>query len=272
LLAAIKKTMFRRFNLKIDKTLNEEFYSIGKKVFDDNRKTIKTTLDSFLLDNGSLNGIEIMENWFPSIKADIFLSHSHKDEKLAIIIAGMLQNKLGLKVFIDSSVWGYSNDLLKIIDEQYCKNTDGATYSYEKRNYSTSHVNLMLSNALNKMIDNCESIFFLNSPNSISMDNLKDSTKSPWIYSEISTAQIIRKVIPERLKLQTKNYSGGGVIMSENKGDLSMEYELNLTQFENISYDSFIEWVNSPNTKLSALDYLYKQHPIKKRLIPRKNG
>jgi hypothetical protein len=264
--------MYRGFNLKIDKPLNTHFYTLGKEIFNNNQKIIKKTLDGFLLDNGSLSGNEIMENWFPSIEADIFLSHSHKDEKLAIIIAGILSSILGLKVFIDSCVWGYSNDLLKIIDDTYCKNPNGDTYSYDKRNYSTSHVNLMLSNALNKMIDNCESILFLNSPNSISMENLGNSTKSPWIYSEISTTQIIRKEIPKRLIPQNKYYSEGGkIMMSESKRDLSMEYELNLSHFENINFENFIEWVECSKTKLDALDFLYKQHPTKKKLIAKKN-
>ena len=31
----------------------------------------------------------------------------------------MAFNNFGLRVFIDSSVWGYANELLKIIDNEY---------------------------------------------------------------------------------------------------------------------------------------------------------
>lgn len=44
-------------------------------------------------------------SWFPQIKADVFISHSHSDEKLAIIFAGWLYNAFGLTAFIDSCVW-----------------------------------------------------------------------------------------------------------------------------------------------------------------------
>ncbi len=43
-----------------------------------------------------------MDNWFPSIKSDIFLSHSHKDEDTALKIAGYLKNNHKLEVFVDS--------------------------------------------------------------------------------------------------------------------------------------------------------------------------
>lgn len=52
--------------------------------------------------------------WFPKINADIFLSHSHKDEKLIIAFAGWLKDTFNLDVFIDSCIWGYSNDLQKL--------------------------------------------------------------------------------------------------------------------------------------------------------------
>ena len=71
------------------------------------------------------------------------------------------------------------------------------SYSYEKRNYSTSHVHMMLSVALTKMIDNTECLFFLNTPKSITPDTIINQTESPWIYSEITTSQLIRK---KRLK------------------------------------------------------------------------
>ena len=59
-------------------------------------------------------------NWFPQIKADIFISHSHKDKGLALALAGWLEETFGLTAFIDSCVWGYANKLLKMIDDEYC--------------------------------------------------------------------------------------------------------------------------------------------------------
>lgn len=156
--------MYRGFDLKLDNIKNDVYHSIGIGVKENGKKIIRQKLVDFLSPDGSLSGTEIMENWFPTVDADVFLSHSHKDEKLALTVAGLLKEKLNLNVFIDSIVWGYSERLLKNIDDKYCRNDGEKTYSYDKRNYTTSHVNLMLSNALNKMIDNCECIIFLNSP------------------------------------------------------------------------------------------------------------
>lgn len=110
--------------------------------------------------DGVIDGTKLQENWFPTKhKFNVFLSHSHNDKQLAIALAGFLKDKLGLNAFIDSCLWGYSNDLLKEIDQRYCRHRNGVSFDYNKRNYSTSHVHMMLSIALSRMIDNCEAVF-----------------------------------------------------------------------------------------------------------------
>lgn len=98
-------------------------------------------------------------------------------------------------MFIDSCLWGCANQLLKIIDKEYCIHSNGKFYDYDKRNYSTSHVHMMLSIALNTMIDNCEAIIFLNTPNSIKLsEEIKVSRiMSPWIYNELATTKFLRR-------------------------------------------------------------------------------
>jgi hypothetical protein len=183
--------MFVGFNLDIDDSYSI-YYNRGKKIFDNNRDEIKKELDSFVLEDGSVDGTKMQETWFPQINADIFISHSHKDEKKAIELAGWLKFGFGLNSFIDSTVWGYAGDLLKSIDDIYCLNDDGKTYSYERRNYSTSHVHMMLSTALSMMIDRTECIFFLNTPNSITASDIVKKTESPWIYSELAMTRLVR--------------------------------------------------------------------------------
>lgn len=145
--------MYRGFNLQFALDYDSKYYQIGKELLSDQKNQVQTNLNKFLLPNKSLNGTDIQENWFPEIDAHIFLSHSHTDTTTALILAGWLKEQFQLNTFVDSTVWGYANDLLKIIDNAYCLNPVGNTYSYEKRNYSTSHVQLMLASALNKMID-----------------------------------------------------------------------------------------------------------------------
>ena len=143
--------MYRGFNLTLDFE-NDFFYQKGRTLNAANKLTVKRTLDSFISPDGSINGSKMQSNWFPQIDADIFISHSHRDEKMAITLAGWLDEIFGISTFIDSCIWGYSNDLLRQIDNKHCLNPSGETYSYEKRNNSTSHVHMMLSTALNMMM------------------------------------------------------------------------------------------------------------------------
>src|SRR5690606_26606894 len=84
-----------------------------------------------------IDGSKLQADWFPNIEADIFISHSHRDKDLAIALSEYLYQNFDLNVFIDSCIWGYSDEHLKIIDDKYCLNSDQTTYNYSKRNYST---------------------------------------------------------------------------------------------------------------------------------------
>ena len=145
-------------------------------------------------------------NWFQMEDVDVFISHSHKDIVKVKAFAGWLYDEFGITAFIDSCVWGYCDELLKQIDERYCKNKKGDTYNYNLRNYTTSHVHMMLSTALTEMIDKTECIMFYNSPNSVSMaDDLKKMDKegkkvtlSPWIYYELAMTKMTRICKPDR--------------------------------------------------------------------------
>ncbi|WP_299124523.1 hypothetical protein [uncultured Tenacibaculum sp.] len=260
--------MYRGFNIEIPEDLPEKFYKDGFNIYNDSKAKAKKTLDEFMLNNQSLSGTKILENWFPKIDAHIFLSHSHIDKKKAIILAGILFNKFGIKTFIDSCIWGYSANLLRNIDDNYCLNTEDESYNYTKRNYSNSHVNLMLSTALNRMIDNSECIFFLNTPNSISSNEVISRTKSPWIFSEIATTQIIRKKTPERLKPKTRMFSKGIQTNESATNLLTVEYDLELSHLANFNLNDLKKWKKLTSKKPhDALDNLYKMKPINKAFI-----
>ena len=70
--------------------------------------------------NLRLDGDLIQKKWFPPQDVDVFLSHSHKDLNKAVKIKKILEH-FGLKVFVDSAVWGFAEDLLRDIDEIYTK-------------------------------------------------------------------------------------------------------------------------------------------------------
>lgn len=264
--------MYRGFNLEIsDPITGEDYLTTGRSIAGELQLAFENRLDHLLSFDDIIDGNEVIKKWFPEIVCDIFLSHSRKDQVKALSLAGFLAKHFGLKTFIDSSVWGYSDVLLKVLDDNYCKNEDGKTYNYNSRNYSTSHVHLMLKSALDKMIDNCEAVFFLNTPNSVSATNsIEEKTKSPWIFSEIATTQIIRKKTPFRLKRETKLYDSKNVMaMTESaKNQLQIQYELELNHFTKLDMYDLRLWKNQfVPSKENPLDLLYKIHPINSKFL-----
>lgn len=95
----------------------------------------------------------------------------------------------------------YCDKLIRLIDNRYCvkkyKNNKPDLYDYQKRNITTSHVHMVLSNALMQMIDKCKYFFFINTENSIipeiKSEECVEKTKSPWIYNEIMITKLIQK-------------------------------------------------------------------------------
>jgi hypothetical protein len=161
----------RCYNLKEYTALKEQYMPIGTNIFTNFKEKISETLKPFIGVNGIVNVKNLQEHWFPQIKADIFLSHSHKDAELATIVAGILKEELGLTTFIDSCIWGDSRGLLELLDHEHCYNQESNTYDYKRRNYTTNHLYIMLAQSLTKMIDQTECLMFLNTPNSISIKN-----------------------------------------------------------------------------------------------------
>lgn len=257
--------MYIGFELKsLDFEDFEDFYEIGKRSFNKHKRTVTRTIDNFMNVNGSLNGDKMQSAWFPQINADIFLSHSHADENLVIAFAGWLKNTFGLKVFIDSCIWGYSKDLQKIIDDKYSRN-DNMKYNYDKVLYAASHVHMLLNTALTQMIDNCECIIFVNTPNSVKPEEVVNKLVSPWIYSEIGMTKLIRKKELKEYRIQP--------IFEDDRSfsdKLNIEYNLNTDHLTQLSIDDLFDWEKKyksfsgyfqrelSNTNKNALDFLYK--------------
>jgi len=262
--------MYRGFNLVIPESIDEKSYSLkGRELKDQNFQNFKDRLKDFYVFDGVIDGNKVIEKWFPMIECDIFLSHSHKDEAKAIALAGLIYENFGLKTFIDSTVWEFSDKLLKGLDDECCKNENGKTYSYEKRNFSTAHVHLMLNSALNKMIDNCETVFFLNTPNSISaLNTISESTRSPWIFSEIATTQIIRKKTPKRLKQRTRTFSNKVALSESARSQLNIEYQLELSHLTKLNLRTIQLWINKvKDSNQNPLDLLYSIYEIDNKFL-----
>lgn len=255
--------MFRAFHVAEDARLiisNPGFHEVGRQLRNDDAAAIKRKLESYLRDDGSLDGTEMQKNWFPSIPADVFLSHSHKDLDLTLALAGWLFKTFGLRPFIDSCVWGNADDLLKQIDDKYCLNPSGGTYSYEKRNGSTSHVHIMLSTALAMMIDNAECAWVLNTTNSITPSDAALRTASPWIFSEIATMQLIRRRPKAAHRERLIKLAKGEIREWLNEGPLRITYEVPVESFTSIRYEILRKWEASRKVTY-PLDQLYELAP-----------
>ena len=229
--------MYRGFRLDfgID---DKKYYEIGCRIYNDFKNKVNVQLYD-LTDNGVIDGAKLESNWFPQINADVFLSHSHKNEKQAITFAGWLKDKFKLTTFIDSCIWGYSNDLLKDVDNIYCKLSKSSSYSYNRRNQSTSHIHMILNCALLKMIDNTECIFFLDTAEAVTTKTVfdEDRTYSPWLYSELLMTKLVRKMEREvHRSTQIKKSKS----LNE---DLIISYDIDLDHMDKISVNILDRWL-----------------------------
>ncbi len=267
--------MYRGFELNIkDWKIGDSYEALGASQYEKYKRETSTFLKQYLTKNGALDGAKMQEEWFPEVDADIFISHSHTDEKIALRLAGWLLSTFKIKSFIDSSIWKYSNDLLKIIDDNHCKNTDQKTYNYNLRNNSTSHVHIMLSTALSKMIDKTECFFFINTDNSITTEKAinESRTYSPWIYSELEMSRLIRKKeLSEYRKLVSKT-----VLFSANESKMINEsvpitHKVDLEHLTKLTKDDFTVWhqLNRDENLQYPLGHLYDLRPLEKLKIQR---
>ncbi|TCP97587.1 hypothetical protein C8J46_106211 [Sphingomonas sp. PP-F2F-A104-K0414] len=252
--------MFRGFELSVPDNSFHEYKDVGGSLHQENKRLVDGRLSQFRGHSGDLLSKKMTAAWFPEIDAQVFISHAHKDSELALGLSGHLHRRFGLTSFVDSAVWGYANDLLKVLDDEFCYNDEARTYNYQKRNRSTSHVHMMLSVALSRMIDRCECIIFINTPHSISSrDYIQGSTTdSPWIYSEIAMTRLIEKRSPEahrrtRTTAATESYDA----------ELKVRYDVDLDHLSEIDGQTYNNWLGQTKgiTGLAALTRLYDLVP-----------
>jgi hypothetical protein len=242
--------MYRGFKLSLGSSIPWS-KSVGESLYKANGEKVKSVLDSFLTGNGTIDGGKLQENWFPQIEADVFISHSHKDKDAAIAFAGWLSTTFGLKPFIDSCVWGYANELLTQIDKKYSGHSSGSGYDYEKIKYSASHVYMMLAMALGKMLDNTECLIFINTPNSISANDVISKTLSPWLYMEMVLSGMLRENEPKRRGIRKAEESLA--IASH----LQVEHNVDLGLFATLDGATLQKWQSQYTSRKHALDVLY---------------
>lgn len=255
--------MYSKFKIDIKSDFYfQKYYDIGLTYANQQKGFLKNKLENYIdYETGRINGDMLEKEWFKEVDADVFISHSHADEKLAIAIAGWLKEEMNLTAFVDSCAWGYADIILGKINDFYNKideDDDGTkTYNHTKANYAASHIYLMLNSALNNMINKTECLMFINTPNStiqMNKDCANAQTLSPWIYSEIVMSNTMQHVTPKRpmrIEKGIRHYA-------EMNESMEMTHKLDFSEFININIPTFIEWkaINSCRQE-HALDTLY---------------
>ncbi len=133
-----------------------------------------------------LNHRELQEAFFspfkPQLKnAQVFLSHSHADKNKALKVKGYLEEDLDAEcVFINSLFWDYKDDVLNKLAE------------YDNISRIEDAFTLILRESLEYMIKKCPYFVFLQSKNSVSLNqDLLKITYSAWIYEELKIANTL---------------------------------------------------------------------------------
>ncbi|GAA8027787.1 hypothetical protein HpCS43_14110 [Helicobacter pylori] len=108
----------------------------------------------------------------------MFLSHSHADKNKALKVKGYLEEDLDAEcVFIDSLFWDYKDDVLNELAK------------YDDTSKIKDAFTLILRESLEDMIKKCPYFVFLESNNSVSLNQgLSQTTHSAWIYEELKIA------------------------------------------------------------------------------------
>lgn len=251
--------MFRGFDFDASEIDFSRFVEIGSSLHKRNKDLVSGKLKEYRNSSGEILSKKMTAAWFPNIDAQVFISHAHKDSEIALGLAGLLHDQFGISAFVDSTVWGYSDDLLKILDDKFCYNEKSETYNYRKRNRSTAHVHMMLSVALSQMINRCECVIFINTPHSISSGDYIEgyTTDSPWIYSEILMTSLIQKRSPE---VHRRGQSVLGTESFVHDSALTIKYDVNLDHLSKLNSDNYMKWFNQATGKArgeNALDMLY---------------
>lgn len=251
--------MYRGFRVKALNTRNLVSYEKAKASQEEKGYKIYEELKTYVLSDGIIDASKIQNDWFPLLDANVFISHSHADIKEVTLFAGLLEKYFGLKPFIDYYVWGYYQNILKLLLD-INPNADWKTISY-----LSSNVHLMLSTALSMMIDKCEVLFFYDTPNSISARDVITKTNSAWIYHEIGISDIIRKKSPIEHRTKSNN-------LSMLKEASTFNFNIDLSHLEILDCDDIKEWISNFKSQtiisgflgipINPLDVLYKLKPI----------
>lgn len=253
--------MYKRFNADI----NELYSNLYLQNYNDSTYdgSFNTSLDDFTKNikcayGKEINVDNIVDEWFPKVKADVFLSHSHKDKEKVIQFANYLYEKFHITAFIDSEVWKYMNDLLDQLNNEYCMTDDHKYYWYKNTLYTSENIHTILTASLMKMIDETECVIFLNSNNTtVNMAQNKE-TNSPWIYIELMINNIMRKQEPGRNRIDEGEVKKAAILE-----EAAMDSKPPVFSFDTTPLLDSFKKLNSSHFKYWESEYQKNEHQIK---------
>lgn len=235
----IKGLYFQRMR-SVDKF--DYYERLGRSLFIDVVNQADDSLLEYISEDGVLEGDVIQDAWFPKLagKFDVFISHSHNDEDLAFAFAGWLHKKFKLRCFLDKYVWNSADGLIRKLDD-LCRRPGKKGYDYKDRNMTTSQVHAMLTSAIMQEIDDCDTLFLLNTPESVNViDGVHEYTLSPWIFLEIGLSKVIEKKWnnPKRQHLSTYSVTAEAA---------QMRMKLDTSHLTELSEDELQDWLDAWN-------------------------
>jgi hypothetical protein len=155
-----------------------------------------------------LDADAIAARLFAVEKADVFLSHAHRDHDAVVALAVTLE-KLGLKVFVDACVWGDVYALLLKVDQARAAiPLQPGLFDYTRTTRNAANMYMILNVALQRMIDQSELLLFLDSKAVRIQDYVEGEAYigSPWIFAELMFAQMVARR-PRVTGIGTENLS-----------------------------------------------------------------
>lgn len=217
-----------------------------KSIFDIQQKNYCEVIKKLIDNSPTVSGQELMDEIFPEISADIFISHAHADVNLAKDLAFYLLKTCKCRVFIDEYAWGNAYDILKYVNEG--EKMDNGNYSYDGCNKNAAAIYMILANAISSMIHKCKLFIFIESENSLIKTR---ETASPWLFYEL---QLFNKIVENECKI-AKDF------------DISIPPWLKLRNFTKyaaegmkISYPAPQKFLLEAN-KRTIYDWSYSQYP-----------
>ena len=242
----------------------EVYEQIGRDQKDKAQKVIQ---EKILSGKWVIDGEGTESEWFPQLKKHVFISHSHKDEGIALLVAGVLKDRLGIDAFVDSAAWGCYRELAECLYEATRVRYISLSFPQKDllRSSAAEHAHCMLSKSLIQMMDRCECMFFLNTKSSVGFNNIGTSdysTFSPWIYTEIEASRVLRRYKYQRFFAKAANENQRSFARGETVR-VQVSYPLNLEHLDKLSPQRFFQWVaNAEGKKKHLADDQYRPYKL----------